>query len=198
MHNRVSVTSVFTEHRLPKRSIFPTACSLFILILFHYCYYVRVPLQSFLFSPIIYLVSRLSIAPSNGGVLLTLFSLLHLILNRYLSVFLISITFVQFNTFLWATFSFILKHYCTNYALQFFFSEHFNNRRICSAPPFPKHRGRLPLLNTVLIPLNIKISAFNHTISLFYFFYSYQRNYLHLSYISVRNNIATKTSNVDR
>jgi hypothetical protein len=123
--------------------------------------------------------------------LLTVFSRLHLILNRYLSVFLISVTFVQFNTFVWTTSSFILNHSLPKLCSPILFPGSFHNRRICLASPL---QGRLPLSNTLLIPLNIQIPAFYHTISLFYLFCSFQRNSLHLSFIPIRSNIARKPS----
>ena len=66
--NCVLVTSVLTVHSFDKRNQFTIAYSHFVVILFLYYYYVCVPLQSFLCSPIIFLVSRLSIVRSKGGV----------------------------------------------------------------------------------------------------------------------------------
>jgi hypothetical protein len=60
-----------------------------------------------------------------------------------------------------------------------------------SIPPFPK-QGRLPLSNSILIPLNVQIPAIYHTLSLFHLFCSFQRNSLHLSFIPIRSNITRK------
>jgi hypothetical protein len=123
-----------------------------LLIPLHYCCYsaftISLPLSNNSLSFSFYS----PVASNNGCIIQTLFSRLHIILNKYFPIFFISVTFVQFSTYL-IGYTFIYSEACTTKVLC---TSWFVNILI----PRPEYRGQGQDIKAVVPLLLIGVKVY--------------------------------------